>query len=213
MVAAATGVPYVVAHARAARYPVAATELTRATRELADVPVRDRAPSDGYTREQFGRAWEDVDHNGCDTRDDILARDLTSVTYTSGSGDCTVASGVLHDPYTGRTIDFRRGPDSAAVQIDHVVALADAWQTGAQDWPAATRLAFANDPANLLAVDGPANQDKSADDASTWLPPNPGFRCVYVVRQLRVKAAYGLWVTRAEHDAMARTLRTCATVR
>ncbi len=206
------GVPYVVAHARAARYPVAATELDRAERELAALLVRDRASSDGYTREQFGQAWEDVDHNGCDTRDDILRRDLQNPTYKPGGDACTVESGALHDPYTGRTIDFRRGPDSAAVQIDHVVALADAWQTGAQDWPATTRLALANDPANLLAVDGPANQDKSADDASTWLPPNHGYRCAYVVRQLRIKAAYGLWVTQAEHDALARTLRTCIVV-
>ncbi|MGC5165213.1 HNH endonuclease family protein [Luteimicrobium sp. DT211] len=209
VVALASGVPYVVAHARAAHYPVAAAELVRAERELAALPVRERASSDGYTREQFGQAWEDVDHNGCDTRNDILRRDLEEPTYKSGGDTCTVESGVLRDPYTGHTIDFRRGPDSGAVQIDHVVALADAWQTGAQDWPADKRLALANDPANLLAVDGPANQDKSAGDASTWLPPNAGYRCAYVVRQLRVKAAYGLWVTRAEHDAMARTLRGC----
>lgn len=208
----AVGVPSVVARARAARYPVAAAELARAEHELAALPVRARAPSDGYTRERFGQAWEDVDHNGCDTRDDILRRDLEKPTYKSGDSDCTVESGVLHDPYTGHTIDFRRGPDSAAVQIDHVVALADAWQTGAQDLAATARLALANDPANLLAVDGPANQDKSADDASTWLPPNTGYQCAYVVRQLRVKAAYGLWVTPAEHDAMSRTLRTCSVV-
>ncbi|MFC8731098.1 HNH endonuclease family protein [Luteimicrobium sp. NPDC057192] len=212
VVAVAVGAPYVVAHARAARYPVAEAELARARQELADLPVRDRASSDGYAREQFGQAWADVDHNGCDTRDDVLRRDLATPTYKTGGDICTVESGTLHDPYTGRTIRFRRGPDSAAVQIDHVVALADAWQTGAQDLPPATRLALANDPANLLAVDGPANQDKSAGDASEWLPPNAGYRCAYVVRQLRVKAAYGLWVTRAEHDAMARTLRTCAVV-
>jgi len=209
VVAVAAGAPYLVAHAQASRYPVAEAELARARHELADLPVRDRAPSDGYSREQFGEAWSDVDHNGCDTRNDVLRRDLGNVTYNSGGDACTVETGILHDPYTGRTIRFRRGPDSAAVQIDHVVALADAWATGAQDWPAATRLALANDPANLLAVDGPANQDKSAGDASEWLPPNAGYRCAYVVRQLRVKAAYGLWVTRAEHDAMARTLRTC----
>jgi hypothetical protein len=120
-----------------------------------------------------------------------------------------VLTGILDDPYGGATIDFVRGPDSAAVQIDHVVALSDAWQKGAQQWSADTREEFANDPANLLAVDGPINQAKGAGDAATWLPPSTGYRCAYVAQQIRVKAAYGLWVTQAEHDAMDRQLDTC----
>jgi hypothetical protein len=169
------------------------------------------APNTGYSRDAFGPAWADVDHNGCDTRNDVLVRDMTAVTFKAGTQECVVATGTLADPYTGRTIHFVRGPDSGDVQIDHVVALDDAWESGAQRLTAAQREQLANDPANLLAVDGPANQDKSASDASAWLPPDRAFRCAYVVRQIRVKAAYGLWVTPDEKKAMARTLDGCVT--
>lgn len=191
----------------AARYPVAADDLAAARAALHAIPVAPLDPDDGYSRQRFGAAWADVDHNGCDTRNDVLARDLTDVTL--GPGGCVVLAGTLDDPYTGAVIDFVRGPGSAAVQIDHVVALDNAWRTGAQTWPAARRLAFANDPANLLAVSGKANQDKGASDASQWLPPQAGFACVYVVRQVRVKAAYGLWMTPDEHAAAERALRRC----
>ncbi|WP_426593963.1 HNH endonuclease family protein [Cellulomonas sp. McL0617] len=191
----------------AARYPVTAADLAGGRADLARLAVRGRAPSTGYSREQFGQPWADVDHNGCDTRNDVLARDL--VDKRTRGDHCTVLTGTLDEPYTGEQEEFVRGPSSATVQIDHVVALADAWETGAQQWSAHKRLAFANDPANLLAVDGPANQDKGAGDAATWLPPNKGYRCVYVLRQIRVKAAYGLWATAAEHDAFARVLGRC----
>jgi hypothetical protein len=167
--------------------------------------VRGRAPTTGYARERFGQAWADVDRNGCDTRNDILRRDLTATVVE----DCVVHSGTLDDPYTGVPIAFARGPGSADVQVDHVVALSDAWQKGAQAWTPQQREAFANDPANLLAVDGPANQEKGAGDAATWLPPNRGYRCVYALRQVRVKAAYGLWVTAAEGDALNTELSRC----
>jgi Protein of unknown function (DUF1524)/Excalibur calcium-binding domain len=177
---------------------------------LAELPVKGRAPQTGYTREQFGDGWVDTDHNGCDTRNDVLARDLTGETFKAGTRDCVVLTGTLADPYSGRTIAFRRGQDtSEAVQIDHVVALSDAWQKGAQQWTAERRTAFANDPLNLLAVDGPLNQQKSDGDAATWLPPNRGYRCAYVARQVAVKEIYGLWVTRAEHDAIAGVLDGC----
>ena len=128
---------------------------------LATLPVKGRAPKTGYSRDQFGPAWSDVDHNGCDTRNDMLRRDLTAVALRPGTRDCVVLSGVLADPYTATAIDFRRGnATSTAVQIDHVVALSDAWQKGAQQLSPAQRLAFANDPLNLLAVDGPANQQQ-----------------------------------------------------
>jgi hypothetical protein len=121
-----------------------------------------------------------------------------------------VLTGVLNEPYTATQINFVRGQDtSTAVQIDHVVALADAWQKGAQQLDESTRLAFANDPLNLLAVDGPANMQKGAGDAATWLPANRAFRCDYVARQISVKATYNLWVTKAEKDAMARVLADC----
>jgi hypothetical protein len=177
---------------------------------LAQVEVKGRAPGTGYTREQFGDGWVDTDHNGCDTRNDILARDLTGETFRPGTRDCVVLTGTLADPYSGRTIAFRRGQGtSEAVQIDHVVALSDAWQKGAQQWTAQRRTAFANDPLNLLAVDGPLNQQKSDGDAATWLPPNRAYRCAYVARQVAVKVTYGLWMTAAERDAVARVLSTC----
>jgi len=177
---------------------------------LATLPVKGRAPKTGYSRDQFGQAWADVDRNGCDTRNDTLRRDLAAAVLKPGTRDCVVLSGTLDDPYTATTINFVRGnATSTAVQIDHVVALSDAWQKGAQQLSAGQRLAFANDPLNLLAVDGPANMQKSDGDAATWLPPNTSYRCAYVARQISVKASYALWVTQAEHDAMARILGSC----
>jgi hypothetical protein len=184
--------------------------------KLDALPIKGRAPKTGYNRDAFGVAWaDDVNveggHNGCDTRNDILRRDLTGITIKPGSRGCTVLSGMLIDPYTGRTIPFNRGADtSTAVQIDHVVALADAWQKGAQELNQQIRQDFANDPRNLQATDGAANEQKRDGDAATWLPPNKGYRCTYVSRQVEVKAVYGLWVTQAEHDAIANLLIGCA---
>ncbi|MDI3330280.1 MAG: DUF1524 domain-containing protein [Micrococcus sp.] len=172
--------------------------------------MKGRAPKTGYDRSQFGPAWSDTDHNGCDTRNDMLARDLTGETFRSGTNDCVVTSGVLDDPYTAMEIHFRRGQDTSNdVQIDHVVALSDAWQKGAQQLSADERIAFANDPLNLLAVDGPTNAQKSDSDAASWLPPNKAFRCDFVARQIAVKAEYDLWVTAAEKEAMGRVLTNC----
>lgn len=177
---------------------------------LATLPVKGRAPKTGYTREQFGQAWADMDHNGCDTRNDILARDLTSTATKPGTRGCIITSGVLNDPYTATIIRFQRGEKtSTAVQIDHVVALSNAWQTGAQQLGATEREQLANDPLELLAVDGPSNEEKSDGDAATWLPANKPFRCQYVARQVEVKAHYKLWVTPAEHDAISRILSGC----
>jgi hypothetical protein len=183
---------------------------TKAADLLATLPVKGRAPKTGYDRALFGQAWLDVDRNGCDTRNDMLKRDLTGITFTN-SVPCKVQSGTLADPYTGTTISFQRGSaTSNAVQIDHVVALSDAWQKGAQQLTTEQRTAFANDPLNLQSTDGPTNMKKGDGDAATWLPPNKGFRCEYVARQISVKATYSLWVTQAEHDAMARILADCA---
>lgn len=182
---------------------------------LAQLSVQGRAPKTGYGREQFGQRWSDdvnveSGHNGCDTRNDILRRDLTDVVVKPGTHGCLALSGRLTDPYTGQAIDFERGTrTSGRVQIDHVVALADAWQKGAQGLDPVARADFANDPLNLLAVDGPANQRKGAGDAATWLPANTAFRCHYVARQTVVKHRYGLWVTEAERDAIDRWLGTC----
>nr|WP_206024976.1 DUF1524 domain-containing protein [Rhodococcus sp. 14C212] len=188
---------------------------TPALTTLATLPIKGRAPKTGYDRELFGPAWsDDVDvdggHNGCDTRNDILRRDLVDITYKTATRDCVVLFGTLHDAYTGTTIEFRRGQDTSAdVQIDHVVALSDAWQKGAQQLDQQTRANFANDPRNLQAVDGDANQQKGDGDAATWLPPNRSYRCTYVARQIEVKALYRLWVTQAEYDAMVRVLTEC----
>jgi len=189
------------------RYVVPAEELAKARAELTVLAVKGRAPRTGYERSEFGDGWADLDHNGCSTREDILARDLTDRTLDG----CRIANGTLLDPYSGATIAFVRGPDSAEVQIDHVVALADAWQKGAQQWTPARRGEFANDPLNLLAVDGGVNQAKGAGDAATWLPPDRGYRCAYAIRQIAVKARYGLWVTAAEGDALRRELSRCRT--
>jgi Protein of unknown function (DUF1524) len=170
--------------------------------------VKGRAPKTGYSREQFGPAWADVDRNGCDTRNDILNRDLTAKQWRPGTHGCVVIAGLLADPYTGTSIPFAKA-DASAVQIDHVVALSDAWQKGAASWSAARRLAFANDPLNLLAVDGPSNERKSDGDTATWLPPNKSYRCRFVARQVAVKAKWDLWVTAAERDAIVRVLAKC----
>ncbi|MGQ4596337.1 GmrSD restriction endonuclease domain-containing protein [Nocardia sp. R6R-6] len=180
---------------------------------LNSLRVADRAPRTGYSREEFGPPWSDNvsvpgGNNGCDTRNDILQRDMTDVTFKSGK--CIVATGTLSDLYTGKIIDFKRGTKTSdEVQIDHVVALSDAWQTGAQKLSADRRRDLANDPLNLEAADGPTNQAKSDSDAADWLPPNKSFHCAYVTRQIQVKAAYQLWVTPPEKDAMVRVLTTC----
>ncbi|WP_299037015.1 DUF1524 domain-containing protein [uncultured Pseudokineococcus sp.] len=177
---------------------------------LATLPVKGRAPRTGYDRDLFGQAWADVDRNGCDTRNDVLRRDLVDVVLDARTGGCVVLSGLLADPFTGASVPFTRGvATSADVQVDHLVALSDAWQKGAQQWSADEREAFANDPLNLLAVDGPTNAAKGDGDAATWLPPQRAVRCAYVARQVAVKATYGAWVTAAERDAVARVLEGC----
>lgn len=178
--------------------------------QLESIPVKGRAPKTGYTRDEFGPAWADTDRNGCDTRNDILARDLTDETFKQGTNNCVVMTGVLADKYTGTTITFTRGQDTSSdVQIDHIVSLSDAWQKGAQQLNADQRKELANDPLNLMAADGPTNGAKGDKDAATWLPPNKAFRCEYVARQTAVKVKYSLWVTQAEHDAIATILQGC----
>ena len=175
---------------------------------LNTLTVDDHPDSSGYDRQLFGYRETDVDGNGCDVRDDVLARDLTDVRYRRGS--CIVESGTLDDPYTGATIHFQRGrTTSSAVQIDHVVALENAWQSGARHWDQATRFRFGNDMSNLIAVDGPANNAKGSASAAYWLPTNGAYRCDYVARQIAVKQEYGLTVTSAERDAMRAVLHTC----
>jgi hypothetical protein len=180
---------------------------------LARLPVKGWDRNTDFSRYRFGQAWSDdvnveFGHNGCNTRDDILRRDLSDLIVRRDT--CYAQTGVLHDPYTGQTIAFTRGPmTSEAVQIDHLVSLSDAWYKGAREWDDQRRRDFANDPRNLLAVSGQANFDKAFRDATGWLPPNEGFRCEFVAKQIDVKAAYGLWLSRNEKRAMQDVLARC----
>ena len=193
------------------RHLTSAEPTAKASDVLSQLAVSDYLEP-GYDREEFeeqGQSWSDVDGNNCGTRDDILARDLTNVTKKDG---CRVASGTLNDPYTGTVIDFVRGTDTdndGGIQIDHVVALSNAWKSGASGWTHEQRVAYANDPYVLLAVDDQANQDKRDYAADRWLPSNTGYRCDYVARQIGIKSKYRLTVTYAERDAMNRVLATC----
>lgn len=190
--------------------PVKAITEVLAVDALAALVVKGRAPKTGYARSEFGQRWADVDRNGCDTRNDILKRDLTEIIYKEKTRNCVVLSGTLVDRYSGETINFVRGNiTSMEVQIDHVVAMSNSWQTGAFNLTLAQRTSLANDPMNLFAVKGRLNSQKGDGDAATWLPPLKKFRCVYVAQQIAVKAKYSLWVTPPEKDAMTRILSAC----
>jgi hypothetical protein len=179
---------------------------------LETLPVKGRAPKTGYSRDAFGQRWADVDRNGCDTRNDILKRDMTSIVYKAKTRNCVVLSGTLIDRYSGETINFVRGEvSSMEVQIDHVVALSNSWQTGAFKLSIAQRTALANDPLNLFAVKGRLNSQKGDGDAATWVPPMKSFRCAYVAQQIAVKAKYSLWVVPPEKAAMLAILSQCPT--
>lgn len=169
--------------------------------------IKGRGPMTGYDRSRFGDAWFDVNRNGCDTRDDILRRDLRQRRLRAGTHGCVVTSGTLADPYTATRIRYVRG--HSRVDIDHVVALGDAWQLGAAHWAAGERVAFANDPLNLLAVSASANRQKGDSDAASWLPKAKAFRCAYIARQVAVKLKYRLAATAAERAAMRRVLDSC----
>jgi hypothetical protein len=187
----------------------AESSLFNAIQEIEKLEVKGRATKTGYSRSAFGPQWSDVDRNGCDTRNDILKRDLTSIFFRERTRDCVVERGVLSDPFSGQTIEFQRGEKtSSLVQIDHVVSLSNAWQTGIFQLSQRVRTNFANDPLNLLAVKGSLNSQKGDGDAATWLPPNKPFRCAYVSRQIQVKVKYGLWLTKPEKDAMLRILQS-----
>ncbi|HVQ53251.1 MAG TPA: HNH endonuclease family protein [Mycobacterium sp.] len=181
--------------------------------QLSGLPVKGWDRMTDFSRYRFGEPWSDdvnveFGHNGCNTRDDILRRDLTELAVRPST--CYAQSGVLIDPYTGASIAFVRGPEtSEAVQIDHVVSLSDAWYKGAREWDDQHRRDFANDPRNLLAVGAKANFDKAFRDANAWLPPNQAFRCEFVARQVSAKAAYRLWVSANEKRAMAAVLDHC----
>jgi hypothetical protein len=193
--------------------PATSSDYDDARAQLAGLPVKGWDRMSDFSRYRFGEPWSDdvnveFGHNGCNTRDDILRRDLTDLVVRPGT--CYAQSGVLIDPYIGESIAFVRGPQTSdAVQIDHLVSLSDAWYKGAREWDDRHRRDFANDPRNLLAVGAKANFDKAFRDANAWLPPNQAFRCEFVARQVAVKAAYRLWVSANEKRAMAAVLGHC----
>lgn len=182
-----------------------------ARKQLASLTVAEANYSVTYNRTgDFGPAWEDVDHNGCDTRDDILRRDLTHITYRADDPGCTVATGTLADPYTGRTIHFTRGVrTSLALQIDHLWPLHYVAEHGAERWTFAKREAYANDPLVLLAVDGPANEQKSDSGPADWLPENEAYHCTYAEKLTAVAAKYKFTISRRDSTALGRILAAC----
>ncbi len=192
---------------KASPQPTVTGKAGSALKALDKITIKGRAPMTGYSRARFGPAWADTDHNGCDQRNDVLRRDLSKATFRSGTHGCVVLTGTLYDRYTGTTIHFTKAA-AAKVQIDHVVALGDAWQTGADKWTAEKREELATDPLNLLAVDGSENESKGDGDAATWLP-RKAYRCEYVARQVAVKLKYDAWMTKAEHNAIRTILETC----
>lgn len=173
---------------------------------LNKLEVKGRAAKTGYSRAAFSH-WSDLDRNGCDSRNEILKRDLTAIIYKEGTRECKVLAGQLLDSFSGKVLEF--SSTKSTVDIDHIVALSNAWQTGAAYFDKKTREAFANDPLNLLAVDSKLNRQKGDGDAATWLPPSKAYRCEYVARQVAVKSKYGLWVTKAEKDAIGKILAKC----
>jgi hypothetical protein len=173
---------------------------------LNSLEVKGRAAKTGYARSQFPH-WSDPDRNGCDARNDTLKRDLTQISFKSGTRDCKVLTGQLLDPFSGKIISFSSA--KSMIDIDHVVALSNAWQTGAAYFDKTKRQQIANDPLNLLAVDFSLNRQKGDGDAATWLPPLKIYRCDYVARQIAVKAKYGLWVTQPEKGAIIKLLEKC----
>jgi len=178
----------------------------RATVIIETLAVKGRAAKTGYDRSSFSH-WRDPDRNGCDARNDILRRDLINLVIKSDSNGCKVLGGVLADPYSGKNIEFIFG--ASLIDIDHVVALSNAWQTGAFQFTDEMRLQFANDPLNLLAVSASLNRQKGDGDAATWLPPTKSYRCQYVARQIAVKKKYNLWLTKPEKVEMLNLLSKC----
>lgn len=188
--------------------------VDKARDQLNQLDVKGRAPKTGYSRAQFGKSWDDnVDveygNNNCPTNEDIKARDFINIAFVPNTDDCKVKSGLLHDPYSGKKVQYQRTNNDRTVSIDHIVSLSDAWQKGAQKLTAKERRNFANDPRNLVATMDSLNSQKGDGDAATWLPPSKSYRCDYAKSQIEVKTIYDLWVTAAEKEALHRQLDTC----
>jgi hypothetical protein len=195
--------------------PAGTLDPAAASAALAALPVAEKTSLDGYERGcgqgegcVFGPAWADVDHNGCDQRNDVLHRDLTQVQVREATHECVVIAGVLDDPYTGATVPFEKA-DAGNVPIDHVVPLAAAWVQGAAAWPAEQREAFANDLGNLIATTRSENSAKGDSTADEWTPSDEDYGCSYATVVVTVKDRYALGVSRAEEQALESLLATC----
>lgn len=187
----------------------ASTPAPTGTVALTYTVVPDFVKDGSYERDAFGTPWKDVDHNGCDTRNDILKRDLTNAVYEPGD-TCVIESGVLNDPYTGKVINFERGRStSSAIQGDHKIPLGYAWYAGARNWTDEQREALANDPENVIAVDGPANGSKSDDGPGAWMPPNTSYACTYVTNFAKVAEKYNLSIQQSDDAKIREVLATC----
>jgi hypothetical protein len=189
-------------HRHRARGLGAPTALLRLKRAGLVQPI----PTSSATAFGSSLSSADPDRNGCATREDVMARDLVNKTVT---GVCNVVRGVLHDPYTGRDVTYDESVYSGSVQIDHVVSLSEAWRAGAEQWTKPKRVQFANDPANLLAVDGRANAGKGDSGPAEWLPLNKAFRCTYARKRVQIAYAYRLHVAPADYDSLALLLDHC----
>jgi hypothetical protein len=184
-----------------------AADKAKAVALIKKVATKGRGPKTGYSRDEFGSAWTDsapggipYSHNGCDSRNDLIKRDGTDLHFRGGS-KCVVSSMKLDDPYTGKVINWTK-THATTVQIDHVMPLSYDWQMGAAHWSKGKREDIANDPLNLIPVDGPSNGSKSDSGPASWLPPNHQIRCSYAVRFAQVSQKYDLPVTTADKDMM-----------
>lgn len=190
--------------------PSSIPNKAQSIKDLSQLKVKAKSYNPTYKRSAFGDPWEDIDKNGCDTRNDILHRDLFQQVTSFEKGPCIIVSGKLLDPYTNKTINFTRGSStSILVQIDHVVSLSNAWQTGAYKLSETQRTELANDPQNLVTTSGKVNQLKSDKDASSWEPENQSFQCSYAALTIAVKKKYKLWVTKSEKTALSKLLQSC----
>lgn len=185
---------------------IASGKYVLASEALGQLAVKERADRSGYSRDNFSSSWGNVD--GCDMRNRILQRDLVNLELDEDN--CTVLSGVLEQgAFSGQRIEFERGPETSGdIHIEHIVAVSDAWQKGAQELTYQERYDFFNDPLNLIAIDGPTNMEKGDKDVSDWMP-RPAYRCRYVARQIAIKLRYNLWLDHSEHRAMKQKLETC----
>ncbi|MGC5225167.1 HNH endonuclease family protein [Micromonospora sp. DT81.3] len=183
-------------------------EASAALEQLEQLTIDEPEKANTYDRDLFGQRWADVDRNGCDTRNDMLARDLIDIVTKPGTNGCVVLYGILHDAYTGETVIFeRRSEGFQPVQADHLVPLAYAWSQGAHEWTPELRQQFANDPANLQITT--VNQAKGDSGPTEWTAPDESYRCTYAARFVFVLTAYGLTIPVADHNTLTAQLASC----